>query len=148
MRERRKFAMLKATEQICRTQVGTDLGLIRLTGSRPRPNWAQVKKKRSPNRLISMPRKNRSMLNRSHGTKAKSEKAHIEADEMLDAVEVHYMCFGEFIRKELLSSACGLMKLRNGPAKAQGAKKTHDEAEKDQTEAKVAFDLPWMCRTH
>ena len=88
------------------------------------------------------------MPNKSHRTKAKSEKAHIEADEMLDAVEVHYMCFSEFIRKELLSSACGLMKLRNGRAKARGAEKTHDEAEKDQTEAEVAFDLPWMCRTH
>ena len=37
------------------------------------------------------------MPNRSHGTKAKSEKAHIEPEEMLDAAEVHYMCFGEFL---------------------------------------------------
>ncbi len=37
------------------------------------------------------------MPNRSHGTKAKSEKAHINAEEMLDAAEVHYMCFGEFL---------------------------------------------------
>uniref|UniRef100_A0A2N9HCD8 Uncharacterized protein n=1 Tax=Fagus sylvatica TaxID=28930 RepID=A0A2N9HCD8_FAGSY len=34
------------------------------------------------------------MSNRSHETKAKFEKAHIEAEEMLDAAEVHYMCFG------------------------------------------------------
>jgi hypothetical protein len=27
------------------------------------------------------------------------------------------------------------------------AEKIHDEAEKDQTEAEVAFDPPWMCRT-
>jgi hypothetical protein len=44
-----------------------------------------------------MLRRNRSMSNRSHETKAKSEKAHIEAEEMLDAAEVHYMCFGEFL---------------------------------------------------
>ena len=42
------------------------------------------------------------MLNRSHGTKAKSEKARIEAVEMLDAAEVHYMCFGEFLSFLLL----------------------------------------------
>uniref|UniRef100_A0A2N9H1T2 3-beta hydroxysteroid dehydrogenase/isomerase domain-containing protein n=1 Tax=Fagus sylvatica TaxID=28930 RepID=A0A2N9H1T2_FAGSY len=40
-----------------------------------------------------LPRRTRSMPNRSHGTKAKSEKAHINAEEMLDAAEVHYMCF-------------------------------------------------------
>jgi hypothetical protein len=43
-----------------------------------------------------MPRRLRPMPNRFHGTKAKSEKAHIEAEEILDAAEVHYMCFGEF----------------------------------------------------
>jgi hypothetical protein len=53
--------------------------------------------KHSPSRLTSMPRRKRPMPNRSHGTKAKSEKAHIEAEEMLDAAEVHYMCFGEFL---------------------------------------------------
>ncbi len=37
------------------------------------------------------------MSNKSHGTKAKSEKTHIEAEEMLNAAEVHYMCFGEFL---------------------------------------------------
>jgi hypothetical protein len=37
------------------------------------------------------------MPNRSHGSKIKSEKAHINAEEMLDAAEVHYMCFGEFL---------------------------------------------------
>jgi hypothetical protein len=72
MREPRSFAMSKATEQICWTQVGTDLGLIR-------------------------PRRIRPMPNRSHRTKAKSEKAHIEDEEMLDVAEVHYMCFGEFL---------------------------------------------------
>ncbi len=42
------------------------------------------------------------MPNKFHGTKAKSEKAHIEAEEMLDAAEVHYMCFGEFLSFLLL----------------------------------------------
>uniref|UniRef100_A0A2N9GQ09 Uncharacterized protein n=1 Tax=Fagus sylvatica TaxID=28930 RepID=A0A2N9GQ09_FAGSY len=90
MGERRRFAMLKATEQ-------------------------------SPSRLISMPRRKRPMPNRSHGTKAKSEKAHIEAEEMLDAAEVHYMCFE-------------MAEIRLGDAE-----KIHDVAE-------VAFDRPWMCR--
>jgi hypothetical protein len=35
--------------------------------------------------------------NRFHRTKAKSEKAHIEAEEILDAAEMHYMCFDEFL---------------------------------------------------
>jgi hypothetical protein len=34
---------------------------------------------------------------RSRGIKAKFEKARIEAEEMLDAAEVNYMCFGEFL---------------------------------------------------
>jgi hypothetical protein len=38
----------------------------------------------------------RPMSSRSHRIKAKSEKARIEAEEMLDAAEVHYVCFGEF----------------------------------------------------
>uniref|UniRef100_A0A2N9I3G3 Uncharacterized protein n=1 Tax=Fagus sylvatica TaxID=28930 RepID=A0A2N9I3G3_FAGSY len=108
MREPRRLAMLRMTEQICRTLVATDLGLIWPRGTRPRPN-------------------------RSHGTKAKSEKVHIKAKEMLDAAEVHYTCF------ELLSSACGLMKPRHGRDRARGA-------EKNQTEVEVAFDRPWMCR--
>jgi hypothetical protein len=37
-------------------------------------------KKRSPNRLISMPRRKRPMPNRSHGTKVDSEQAHIDAE--------------------------------------------------------------------
>jgi hypothetical protein len=37
------------------------------------------------------------MPNKALGTKAKFEKARIEAEEMLDAAEVHYMCFGEFL---------------------------------------------------
>ena len=57
--------------------MATDLGLIRSRGTRPR-------------------------LNRSHETKAKSEKAHIEAEEMLDAVEMHYTCFSEFLSLLLL----------------------------------------------
>ena len=69
--------MLRMTEQICRTLVATDSGLIWLRGTSPR-------------------------LHRSHGTKAKSEKVHIEAEEMLDAVEVHYTCFGEFLSLLLL----------------------------------------------
>ena len=69
--------MLRITEQICRTLVATDSGLIWLRGTSPRPN-------------------------RSHGTKAKSEKVHIEVEEMLDAVEVHYTCFGEFLSLLLL----------------------------------------------
>jgi hypothetical protein len=56
MVERRRFAMFNAPEQVCRTQVVTDLGLIRPRGSRPRPN-------------------------RAHGTKAESEQAHINAEE-------------------------------------------------------------------
>uniref|UniRef100_A0A2N9GRG0 Uncharacterized protein n=1 Tax=Fagus sylvatica TaxID=28930 RepID=A0A2N9GRG0_FAGSY len=55
MGERRRFAMFNAPEQVCQTQVVTDLGLIRPRGSRPRPN-------------------------RAYGTKVKSEKAHIEAE--------------------------------------------------------------------
>jgi hypothetical protein len=35
--------------------------------------------------------------NRAHGTNVKSEGAHINAEEMLDAAEVHYTCFGEFL---------------------------------------------------
>ena len=50
----------------------TDLGLIRPRGFRPMPN-------------------------RSHGTEEKSKKARIKAEEMFDAAEVHYMCFGEFL---------------------------------------------------
>uniref|UniRef100_A0A2N9G7H2 Uncharacterized protein n=1 Tax=Fagus sylvatica TaxID=28930 RepID=A0A2N9G7H2_FAGSY len=72
--------------------------------------------KQSPSRLTSMPRRKRPMPNRSHGTKAKSEKGHIAAEEMLDAAEVQYMCF------ELLSSACGLTKPRNGRDKARGCR--------------------------
>jgi hypothetical protein len=53
--------------------------------------------KQSPSRLTSMPRRKRPMPNRSHGTKAKSEKGHIAAEEMLDAAEVQYMCFGKFL---------------------------------------------------
>jgi hypothetical protein len=56
MVERRRFAMFNAPEQVCRTQMVTDLGLIRPRGSRPRPN-------------------------RAHGTKAESEQAHINAEE-------------------------------------------------------------------
>ena len=69
----RRLAMSRTTEQICRTLVATDLGLIR-------------------------PRGTRSRLNRAHGTKAKSEneKAHIKAEEKLDASEVHYTCSGKF----------------------------------------------------
>jgi hypothetical protein len=51
--------------------------LIRQRGTRPRPN-------------------------RAHGTNAKSEEAHINAEEMLDAAEVHYTCFGEFLSLLLL----------------------------------------------
>uniref|UniRef100_A0A2N9I0L9 Uncharacterized protein n=1 Tax=Fagus sylvatica TaxID=28930 RepID=A0A2N9I0L9_FAGSY len=44
----------------------------------------------------------RSRPNISHGTDVKSEKAHINAEEMLDAVEVHYRRFGEFLSLLLL----------------------------------------------
>uniref|UniRef100_A0A2N9F9K0 Uncharacterized protein n=1 Tax=Fagus sylvatica TaxID=28930 RepID=A0A2N9F9K0_FAGSY len=54
--------------------------------------------------------------NRAHGTNAKSEEAHINTEEMLDAAEP-----------------------RDGRAKVWGAEKMHDEAE-------VAFDRPWMCQ--
>ena len=37
------------------------------------------------------------MPSRSHEIEAKSEKARIEAEEMFEAAEVHYMCFGEFL---------------------------------------------------
>uniref|UniRef100_A0A2N9IPT1 Uncharacterized protein n=1 Tax=Fagus sylvatica TaxID=28930 RepID=A0A2N9IPT1_FAGSY len=40
----------------------------------------------------------------------------VEAEEMLDVAEVHYMCF------EFLSSACGLMKPRHGRAKPWGCR--------------------------
>jgi hypothetical protein len=38
----------------------------------------------------------------SHGTNVKSEKTHINAEEMLDAAEVHYSRFGEFLSLLLL----------------------------------------------
>jgi hypothetical protein len=38
----------------------------------------------------------------SHGTDVKSEKAHINAEEMLDAAEEHYRRFGEFLSFLLL----------------------------------------------
>jgi hypothetical protein len=73
------------------------------------------------------------MPNKALGTKAKFEKVRIEAEEMLDAAEVHFMCFGEFLFllicelgelfcKELLSSAYGLTKLRHGRDKAWGCR--------------------------
>uniref|UniRef100_A0A2N9H734 Uncharacterized protein n=1 Tax=Fagus sylvatica TaxID=28930 RepID=A0A2N9H734_FAGSY len=69
---------------------------------------------------------------RSRGIKAKFEKARIEAEEMLDAAEVNYMCF------EFLSSACGLMKPKMAEIRLGDAEKIN--------EAEVAFDRPWMCR--
>jgi hypothetical protein len=67
--------------------------------------------------------------------------------EILNGCLTYLICeLDEFFCKELLSSVCGLMKPRHGRDKARGAEKSNDEAEKDQTEAKVAFDCPWMCR--
>ena len=57
-----------------------------------------------PRRTMMKPRRIRPRPNRSHGTKVKAEKARIEAEEMLDAVEVHYMCFGEFLSLLFLSN--------------------------------------------
>jgi hypothetical protein len=159
--------MSRTTEQICRTRVATDLGLIRPRRIRLRPN-------------------------RSHGTKAKSEQAHIEDEEMLDAAEVHYTCFGEFLSLLLLLNQLNEQKrpkntlcCSDSPSfcfawtycdenildiewlfdipdmwtqhvawwsrdmakiRLRDAEKIHDKAKKDQTEAEVAFDCSWMCR--
>jgi hypothetical protein len=66
-------------------------------GGKDRCRTGPMEPKQSPNRLTSMSRRKRPMPNRAHGTKAESEQAHIEAKEMFDVAEVHYMCFGEFL---------------------------------------------------
>ena len=54
---------------------------------RGRPNWGAETEQRGT----------RSRPKRAYGTNVKSEGAHINAEEMLDAAEVHYTCFGEFL---------------------------------------------------
>jgi hypothetical protein len=72
MGERRRFAMFNAPEQICRTQVVTDLVLNKA-------ERIQTKAEQGP-------------WNQSR-VRAGSHQCRGD----LDAAEVHYMCFGEFL---------------------------------------------------
>uniref|UniRef100_A0A2N9FCE4 Uncharacterized protein n=1 Tax=Fagus sylvatica TaxID=28930 RepID=A0A2N9FCE4_FAGSY len=74
--------------------------------------------KHSPNSLISMSRRKRPMPNRFHETKAKSEKD-IEAGEILDAAEVHYICFASKLEVQFPQTAPiegGIFSRYNGTA--------------------------------
>ena len=84
-------------EQVTQNQCEVRGGSNQSRGETDLCRTGPMEPKHSSSMLISMPRRKRPMPNRSHGTKAKSEKAHIEPEEMLDAAEVHYMCFGEFL---------------------------------------------------
>uniref|UniRef100_A0A2N9G4T9 Clp ATPase C-terminal domain-containing protein n=1 Tax=Fagus sylvatica TaxID=28930 RepID=A0A2N9G4T9_FAGSY len=90
---------------------------------------------------VAEPRWIRSRPNRSHGTNAKSEKAHIEAEEMLDVAEVHYMCFGEFLSFlicELGMPRRSMTRLR-WPSTAHGCAE-HAEKGHNEAQAELRFD--------
>uniref|UniRef100_A0A2N9G369 Uncharacterized protein n=1 Tax=Fagus sylvatica TaxID=28930 RepID=A0A2N9G369_FAGSY len=84
---------LTESEQVTRSQCEVRGGSNQSRGETDLCRTAPTEPWQSPRRLTLKPRRNRPMSNRFHGTKAKSEKAHIEAEEILDAAEVHYMCF-------------------------------------------------------